>query len=49
MGAPSWFVILERLSHEPAHVVLLGFDFFRRIDRNELKLIDDLLVLGEDA
>jgi hypothetical protein len=49
MGTPSWFVIFERLSHEPAHVVLLGFDVFRRINRDELKLIDDLLVLGQDA
>jgi hypothetical protein len=49
MGTPSWFVIFKRLSHEPAHVVLLGFDVFCRIQRDELKLIDDLLVLGQDA
>jgi hypothetical protein len=49
MGTPSWFVIFERLSHEQAHLVLLGLDFFRRIHRNELTLIDDLLVLGQDA
>src|SRR6185436_10552293 len=48
MGSPSWFVIFERLSHELAHLVLLGFDVFRRIHRNELKLVDDLLVLGQD-
>ena len=49
MGAPSWFVIFQRLSHEPAHLVLLGFDVFCRVHRDELKLIDDLLVLGQDA
>src|SRR4029077_16316907 len=49
MGSPSWFVIFERLSHELAHVVLLGFDVFRRIHRDELKLVDDLLVLSQDA
>jgi len=49
MGAPSWFVIFERLSHEPAHVVLLGLDVFRGVHRDELKLIDDLFVLVQDA
>src|SRR4029077_2724027 len=49
MGASSWFVIFERLSYELAHVVLLGFDVFCRIHRDELKLIDDLLVLSQDA
>jgi hypothetical protein len=49
MGAPSWFVIIERRSHELAHLVLLGFDVFRRIYCDELKLIDDLLILGQDA
>src|SRR6185295_2978775 len=49
MGSPSWFVVLERLSYELAHLVLLRFDIFRRIHRNELKLVDDLLVLGQDV
>jgi hypothetical protein len=49
MGTPFWFVVFERLSHEPPHVALLGFDVFRRINRDEPKLIDDLLVLGQDA
>src|SRR5262245_9195622 len=49
MGAPSWFVIFERLSDEPAHLVLLGFDVYCSIHRDELLLIDDLFVLGEDS
>src|SRR4026207_1249419 len=49
MSPPSWFVIFERLSHEPAHVVLLAFDFFTRIDRDEVKLFDDFVVLSQDA
>src|SRR5262245_54736817 len=48
MGSPSWFVVFERLSHELAHLVLLSLDVFRRIHRNELELVDDLLVLGQD-
>jgi hypothetical protein len=48
MGASSWFVIFERLSNEPAHVVLLGFDVSRRVHRDELKLIDDLVVLVQN-
>src|SRR6185503_12383063 len=49
MSTSPWFVIFERLSHEPAHVVLLGFDIFRGVHRDELKLIDDLVVLVQDA
>jgi hypothetical protein len=49
MGAPSWFVIFERLFYEPAHLVLLGFDVFRRVHRDELKFIDDFFVLRENA
>ena len=49
MGAPSWFVIFERFSYELAHNVLLGFDVFHRIHCDELILIDDLLVLGQDG
>src|SRR4026209_1235279 len=49
MGTPPWFVIFERLSHEPAHVVLLGLDIFRGVHLDELKLIDDLVVLVQDA
>src|SRR6266513_4636917 len=49
MGAPSWFVIFERLSYELAHNVLLGFDVFHRIHCDELILIDDLLVLRQEG
>src|ERR1041385_1663948 len=48
MGPPSWFIVFERLSHELAHLVLLSLDVFRRIHRNELVLIDDLVVLSQD-
>src|SRR6185503_12941063 len=49
MGAPPWFVIFERLSHEPAHLVLLSFDVYRPIHRDELILIDNFFVLVQDA
>jgi hypothetical protein len=49
MSSPSWFVIFQRLVHETPHAILLLSDILGRIHGNQLILLDDFVVLGQDA
>src|SRR5262245_42936309 len=49
MGSPSWFVVIQGGLNNQAHLILLFGNVLRRIHRNEAELINDLVILGQDA
>src|SRR5574342_492225 len=48
MGSPSWFIVYQCSLNKAAHLVLLLSDILRRIHRDEVELINDLVILSQD-